>query len=118
MRRQAPWFEDDRFWSVFRKALFPPQRVAATQEQAGQIATLLGLKPGQAILDLCCGPGRFSLEFARRGFKVTGVDRTKYLLDKARTRARSARVKVEFVHKDMRDFVRPDSFDLVLSMYT
>jgi SAM-dependent methyltransferase len=46
------------------------------------------------------------------------VDRTKYLLDKARAGARAAGVKVEWIQRDMRDFVRSDSFDLVLSMYT
>ena len=118
MRRQAPWFEDDRFWSVFRKALFPPQRVAATQEQAGQIATLLGLKPGQAILDLCCGPGRFSLEFARRGFKVTGVDRTHSYLAEARRAARREELDIEFVQADMRRFMRPRAFDAVINVFT
>ena len=70
------------------------------------------------LLDLCCGPGRCSVALAKKGFAVTGVDRTKYLLDKARKRARAARVKIEWVQQDMRDFVRPDSFALVLSMFT
>ena len=55
---------------------------------------------------------------AKRGFSVTGVDRTKYLLDKARAKASAAGAKIEWVQKDMRDFVRADSFALVLSMFT
>ncbi len=73
---------------------------------------------GRAALDLCCGPGRFSIALAKRRFAVTGVDRTKYLLDKARARARSARVRIEWVQRDMRDFVRSEAFDLALSMFT
>jgi SAM-dependent methyltransferase len=46
------------------------------------------------------------------------VDRTKYLLDKARAKAIDAGAKIEWVQKDMRDFVRADSFALVLSMFT
>ena len=42
---------------------------------------------GKSALDLCCGPGRCSIALAQRGFTVTGVDRTRYLLDKARKRA-------------------------------
>jgi len=49
---------------------------------------------------------------------VTGVDRTKYLLDKARSKAIAARVKVEWIRQDMRDFVRENCFALVLSMFT
>jgi 2-polyprenyl-3-methyl-5-hydroxy-6-metoxy-1,4-benzoquinol methylase len=32
------------------------------------------LKKGSAILDIGCGPGYFSLELARAGFKVTAID--------------------------------------------
>jgi SAM-dependent methyltransferase len=118
MRRQAPWFEDDRFWKAFEHAMFPLQRVSATPEQAGQIATLLHLKPGQKILDLCCGPGRFSLEFARRGFRVTGVDRTRHYLAKARKAARREKLHVEFVQADMRRFARTRGFDAAMNVFT
>ena len=70
------------------------------------------------MLDLCCGPGRFSIELAKRGFRVTGVDRTRFLLGKAKSREKKAGVKVEWVESDMRDFVRPGAFDLALSMFT
>jgi SAM-dependent methyltransferase len=40
------------------------------------------------------------------------------LVNKARRHARSARAKVEFVRSDMRDFVRPDTYRLVLNMFT
>jgi SAM-dependent methyltransferase len=49
---------------------------------------------------------------------VTAVDRTTHLLNKARTKAKAAHVKIEWVQKDMRDFVRPDCFALVLSLFT
>src|SRR5262249_25383575 len=69
-------------------------------------------------LDLGCGPGRHAVALARRGFAVTAVDRTGFLLDKARTRAREAGVEVEFVQEDMRRFRRPAAFDLAVSMFT
>lgn len=118
MREQSPWFEDDKFWRTFEQALFPPGRVAATPEQAGYLITVLGLKAGQAILDLCCGQGRFSLEFARRGYKVTGVDRTRSYLAEARRAARREKLDVEFVQADMRRFVRPRAFDAVINVFT
>ena len=90
------------------------------EEADEQVARALALaKPaGKAVLDLCCGPGRCSVALARRGFSVVAVDRTKYLLDKARARARAAKVRVEWVRQDMRDFLRPGAFDLALSMFT
>lgn len=38
------------------------------------IVSELKIKPGQTILDIPCGFGRHSVELAKRGFHVTGVD--------------------------------------------
>ena len=115
--RKKEWFDDDSFWRDLYSFMFPEKRIADADAQIAKAVALT--KPaGKSVLDLCCGPGRCSIALARRGFSVTGVDRTKYLLDKARAKARAARVNIEWVQKDMRDFVRPDSFALVLSMFT
>lgn len=111
------WFEDESFWREVYPYTFDDERFAAADEQVRKIVRLTGVRRG-AVLDLCCGPGRHTVVLARRGFRVTGVDRTRFLLNKARRRARSARAPVEFVRADMRDFVRPDAYNLVLSMFT
>jgi SAM-dependent methyltransferase len=69
-------------------------------------------------LDLACGPGRHSVELARRGFEVTGVDRSAFLLDHACRHAESEGVHVEWIEADMRRFRRPGTYDLALSLYT
>jgi SAM-dependent methyltransferase len=115
--RKKEWFDDDSFWRELYSFMFSAQRFAAAAEQVAQ-ALALTKPPGKTALDLCCGPGRCSIALAKRGFRVTAVDRTKFLLDKARAKARAARVKIEWVREDMRDFVRPNSFALVLSMFT
>jgi SAM-dependent methyltransferase len=111
------WFDDDSFWRELYPFMFSKQRIAEADEQIAKALALT--KPaGKSVLDLCCGPGRCSIALAKRGFSVTGVDRTKYLLDKARAKASAVGAKIEWVQKDMRDFVRADSFALVLSMFT
>jgi len=97
--------------------MFPERRFTMAAEQVEK-ALALAKPAGKAALDLCCGPGRCSIALARTGFRVTGVDRTKFLLDKARARAKATKVKIEWVHMDMRDFIRAEAFDLVLSMFT
>jgi SAM-dependent methyltransferase len=115
--RRREWFDDDSFWRELYPFVFPEWRFAAAPAEADRVLALA--KPrGKSVLDLCCGPGRFSIPLARRGFAVTGVDRTKLLLDKAQARARRARVRIEWVRSDMRDFVREDAYDLALSMFT
>src|SRR5277367_4048063 len=111
------WFEDDAFWRELYPYMFPPDRFAAAAEQVGQVLALANFS-GSSILDLCCGPGRHAVEFARLGSHVTGVDRTSFLLDRARERAVEAGVHVEWVQQDMRRFLRPSSFDLVCSLFT
>jgi SAM-dependent methyltransferase len=115
--RKKEWFDNEAFWRELYSVMFPEERIAAADQQ---VADALGLAkpPGKSALDLCCGPGRCSIALAKKGFSVTGVDRTKFLLDKARTRARAAGLKIEWVEADMRDFVRVDAFALVLSMFT
>lgn len=116
-RRKKEWFDDDSFWQDLYPFMFPEQRFESTPEQIEKVLELA--KPaGKAALDLCCGPGRCSIALAQAGFTVTGVDRTKFLLDKARSKARAGKTKVEWIEMDMRDFVREGAFDLVLSMFT
>jgi len=116
--RRKPWFERDEFWQVFGASLFSEAGWRQATERTGPMVELLGLEPGAAVLDLCCGPGRFALELARRGFRVTGVDRTRPYLEEARRRAAAEGLDVEFVEQDMRDFVRPESFDACINMFS
>jgi SAM-dependent methyltransferase len=62
--------------------------------------------------------GRHSLEFARRGFQVTAVDRTSSYLKKASERSVAEGLNAEFIEADMRTFSRPNTFDCVLNLCT
>lgn len=73
-----------------------------TQDQVKFIVEVADLAPGAVILDLCCGYGRHSVELARRGYRVVGVDISEPSLDLARTAAADAGVRVEFIQGDMR----------------
>jgi SAM-dependent methyltransferase len=48
------------------------------------VIELVGLKPGDAVLDLGCGPGTLAVPFAQAGMCVTGVDPEPAMLDAAR----------------------------------
>lgn len=56
------------------------------------------------ILDLGCGTGRFTIELAKRGYIMTGLDITNEMLEVARRTAKMAKVKVKFIRGDMRNF--------------
>jgi SAM-dependent methyltransferase len=113
-----PWHEEDTFWESVGPVLFTGRRWEDAPREVGAMVTLLGLSPGARLLDLCCGVGRHSLEFARRGFQVTGVDRTATYLHEARRRAAEEDLQVEFLQEDMRTFVRPGAFDAAINYFT
>jgi len=112
------WHDDDRFWKAFKKIIFPKERFEHAPAEVDGILSLLRVKPGASILDLCCGPGRHSVELASRGFNVTGVDRTRDYLADARKLARKRKIDAVFVLADMRRFRRPRAFDAAINMFT
>jgi ubiquinone/menaquinone biosynthesis C-methylase UbiE len=73
------------------------------------------------VLELGCGTGRIAIPVARAGARVVGVDRSGPMLDRARLRARRARLasRVSFVRCDIRElpFAADGSFDLVIAPY-
>jgi len=111
------WFADESIWKDLYPFTFPESAFSVADEQVEKILRLTGVGGG-TVLDLCCGPGRHAVALAKRGFAVTAVDRTAFLLDQARARAAHANLPVEFVLEDMRRFSRPATFDLIINFFT
>ena len=75
-------------------------------------------RPVRSILDLGCGTGRHSVELARRGYEVTGVDLSEGMLERARRRAKAEGVSgTTFLLGDVQNFQLNRRFDAVLSMF-
>jgi SAM-dependent methyltransferase len=111
------WFADESIWKDLYPFHFPESAFAVANEQVEKILRLTGVGAGN-VLDLCCGPGRHAVALAKRGFAVTAVDRTSFLIEHARARAAQANVRIEFVLEDMRQFSRPATFDLIINLFT
>ena len=111
------WFEDEEFWRCFYPWMFSERRFQAAPLEVEQLLALSGVSEG-SVLDLCCGPGRHAIALAAKGFRVTAVDRSPFLLEKARERAAEDNASIELVQSDSREFLRPRAFDLALSLFT
>lgn len=118
MAAPIPWYEDDSFWQTLELVFFNPERLQRAAAEVESLLRLAETSPNGRVLDLGCGIGRHSLEFARRGFSVTGVDRTGAYLQQAIRKAEEGELHIDFVQADMRDFVRPAAFDLVINMFS
>ncbi len=71
----------------------------------------------ELVLDLGCGTGRMTIELAKRGYDMTGVDSSAQMLDTARERAEEADVgdKMLWLLQDMREFELYGTVDLTVS---
>ncbi len=89
-----------------------------TESEVDLVTGIFQPAPDARILDLCCGQGRHSLGLARRGFvNVTGLDRSHYLVTRARSLARKEALEISFREGDARKLpFDTDRFDIVLVM--
>jgi ubiquinone/menaquinone biosynthesis C-methylase UbiE len=66
------------------------------------------------ILDIGCGTGRHAIELTKRGYQVVGVDLSASQLKRAKEKAITASVKVDFIQKDARQLDLDNEFDIVI----
>jgi SAM-dependent methyltransferase len=102
-------------WSAFWEAMGPPCALPTDSGPRRRMSQRSSrgthLRSPSAVLDLGCGSGAHAVAFARLGHRVTGVDTSPRLLDRARSAASTESIEVEWVEADMRRFRRPSTFD-------
>lgn len=111
------WYYDDDFWITYGPVMFDKERINSASFEIDNLIMLSDLKPGDTIMDSCCGQGRHSIIFADRGLKVTGVDVTESYLKTAKERAQEKGLEIEFVKDDILNFVREETFDGATNLY-
>jgi 2-polyprenyl-3-methyl-5-hydroxy-6-metoxy-1,4-benzoquinol methylase len=74
----------------------------------------LCLKKESEILDIACGAGDQSIEFAKHGLKVTAFDISERLIEVAEQRAKADHVSVDFSTGDMRKMSFDKKFDAAI----
>ncbi len=83
-------------WKAFFDAYAPQYMQESfttdTVREVDFIVEELALPIGSRILDMGCGTGRHSVELARRGYRIVGVDLSAGMLAEARKAAEAATV--------------------------
>jgi cyclopropane fatty-acyl-phospholipid synthase-like methyltransferase len=71
----------------------------------------LGLKAGDAVLDIGCGTGRHSLGLAAAGVDMTGIDLSPDMLEVGRQKAREQGLHINFIQGDASEVRLNKQFD-------
>lgn len=111
--KRTPWFRD--WFGGEYLALYPHRDRAEARRAVALLRDATGLGRGTRVLDLGCGAGRHLEEMERIGYRATGLDLSRPLIEAARKSVPVA----DLVLGDMRrPPFRTGSFDVVTSYFT
>ena len=122
---RKPWYKalferdyHDYFYQAGPSPRTPEAEAKRAEVQVDFILGTLELPEGGRVLDLCCAWGRHSIPLAQRGFRVTGLDLSKYHIRLAKQAGKRAGVDVEWVNADMRDVPGRARYEAVFNCFT
>jgi cyclopropane fatty-acyl-phospholipid synthase-like methyltransferase len=106
----------DDWWTSFFVDLFGELQLTErpaeqTRSEVDALERELAMDAPLRVLDVPCGTGRHSIELARRGHRVTGIDFNRKVVERARELAASADLRVDFRQADMRELAFEAAFD-------
>jgi SAM-dependent methyltransferase len=107
----AHWFESiaEHLGDAYLRYSF----TKGTPQEVEYLVAELGLRSGQRVLDVGCGPGRHAFELARRGVLVHGVDVSERFVELAR---RDAPAGATFERLDARALPFEQQFDAAICL--
>lgn len=106
--------------------IFIEKRVEQTKNEIYGVLKIFkqtGIEDGATILDLGCGIGRHSVELAKKGYKVMGIDLSPIYIEIARKRAFELNLqnKIQFEivdERELRKSLSSEKFNGIINMFT
>ena len=103
------WYESlfENYANKYDKECF----VQGTLGECDFIEEELNHDKTKRILDIGCGTGRHSIELTKRGYNIFGIDFSESMLAKAREKAKSLNLSIDFQKQDARNLPFDNEFD-------
>ncbi len=89
-----------------------------TRKEVDFLLSHLPLAAKTTVLDVGCGFGRHSVELAKRGFRVTGIDPAEAMITAAKIRAAETAVPIQFSQTPAETFVTDEPFAAAICLFT
>lgn len=93
------------------------RRPETIQKSVDWLIASIGLKAGDSVLDLGCGPGLYAARLAERGLHVTGVDYSRRSIDYAIQYARKHNLDIRYRYQDYLTLDDENQYDATLLIY-
>lgn len=117
VEKESHWFH--RWFNLDYLKLYSYRDPKEAELQVDFLVKNMELEGKERILDLGCGRGRHTIEFAKRGFDATGVDLSSFLINEGKKKLEQfSGLKAKLVEGDMFALEDLGSFDVVINMFT
>ena len=120
---EALFWDDPHISSQMLEAHLNPDVGAASRQpvtidrSVKWMIETLGLKPGDSILDLGCGPGLYASRFARAGLQVTGVDYSRRSITYAKNYAEENKLDIRYHYQNYLELKDENQYEAVFLIY-
>jgi len=88
------------------------------QRDVDFLIDILNLKKKDKILDIACGNGRHTIELAKEGFNVDGLDFSGHLLNVAKENAKQENLQITFYKQDVHDINIKNKYDKIFLFFS
>jgi SAM-dependent methyltransferase len=107
---------------TFRTSASPPSTLLRRIDyyldaEIDNIIDLLAVRPPSRILETGCGAGIRTVELAKRGYRVIGIDPVAWRIAAARGRTADPSLDVSFYRRQATAFAMLDSFDAAVATF-
>jgi SAM-dependent methyltransferase len=112
------WYEE-LFDQDYDRVYFPTFTAERNSAEADFIEAVLQIPQGGQVFDLACGHGRHSLELAKRGYSLLGLDLSSRFIEMAKQSLKENNLtNAEFIVGDMRESYFLNRFDACYCYFT
>lgn len=107
---------EDEFYALYYDLLYSHRDVKGEVDFLEKVFRDYSWRPVKSVIDVGCGTGLHSIELAKRGYRVLGVDLSEAMIKRAREKA-GALDNVAFIVADARKLRLSEKYDAAIAMY-